>query len=167
MTIEEEYNCYRSLHHDFSVSYASLHKHMLDFYPLPKKFIEETGPRIENYVRNYSIKEVNAKKNLSVEMIFYFSGSFSQFAAETVKLFDDYRLLYDESGMYMKRLFKLKESNPGQNPAGSAEEYIEMIPGLNALVGGLKSVEEKVCETEKKLAQLEAEWQSIQQTISS
>ncbi len=47
---DERYDLYKHLHHDFSASYVTTGKHVMDFYPEWKNFVDSQGPEIGRLV---------------------------------------------------------------------------------------------------------------------
>ncbi len=164
MTPGEEYAQYESLHRDFSKTYMRVYKHVMDFYPLPQKFIQEATPEIDKYVEKLS-GAVGTTEGTSFQALFGFAKNFQAFAADANKVFEEYQGLQAESGRYIKNVFRLNERN--QNPADGAPEFAKLIPVLTRLVGGFKSIEQKTNEAARNLQQLQNEWRRLKANTSN
>ena len=164
MTSEEQYEQYMTLHRDFSQAYSKVYKHVMDFYPLPQKFIKDAAPEIDSYVEKFSAIEKAPDQRDSFEDFFYFAKNFKEFAANANGVFEEYKGLHGESGNYIKTIFKLKERHRSSHD--EPEEYVRLIPVLNKLIGGFKDVKQKTDEAAKNLQQLQSEWGSLKEKMN-
>lgn len=165
MTPEEQYHQYLELHRDFSETYSSLYRYILEFYPQPQKFIAEASPEIDHYVKNFSASEQDERVMNSFESLFYFAKHFREFTITANEVFDEYKLLHDASGAYIKRVFRLKEKDKIHNECDS--EYAQLIPTLTKLITGFKQVKYKTDAAAQNLQRLQSEWGVVKKKMSS
>ena len=140
MNPDEHYALYKNLHHDFSQSYVITGKHVMDFYPAWKNFIDAEGPEIGRLVNAFSAAETNEQINSGFEMLFYFLKDFKEDAFTAHSIMKDYNVLCGQSNAYMKKVFMLQEKNL-VDPSG--ELYRQLGPELNNLINGFKEIEGK------------------------
>ena len=159
MRPEEEYEQYEQLHRDFSKTYLKVYKHVMDFYPLPQKFIQEATPEIDSYVEKLSGRDNGPDGGRSFQALFCFAKNFQAFAADANHVFEEYQQLQSESGHYIKNVFRLKEKSTG--PDSGATEFARLIPVLTRLVGGFKRIEQKTEAADQNLQQLQNEWRRL------
>jgi len=162
MTAAEQYEQYMVLHRDFSDTYTKVYKHVMDFYPLPQKFIQVAAPEIDSYVEKFAVHQNEPDESDSFQHLFYFAKNFKDFAADANGVFEEYKGLHGESDNYIKAIFKLKEKN---HTGAEVVEYVQLIPVLNKLIDGFKVVKQKTDEAAKNLQLLQTEWGSIKQKI--
>jgi hypothetical protein len=163
MSPQEQYDQYLKLHRDFSQSYAVVYKQVMDFYPLPQKFIQEATPEIDLQIEKFWECRNNPTEEESFRSFVHFAQNFREFAGTANNIFEEYKGLRGESGDYIKTVFRLKQKNPTGN---CAEEYVELIPVLNRLMNGFKQVKQKTEEAAKNLYKLQNEWGSLRQKIN-
>jgi regulator of replication initiation timing len=162
MTPEEDYNQYMQLHRNFSETYTMVYRHVMDFYPLPQKFIQEAAPKVDSYVEDFWTHKNAPPENSSFRELVFFAQSFKQFATEANNVFEEYKGLHGQSNKYMKAIFSLK-----QNTNAGADEYAKLIPVLNKLITGFEDVKQKTEKAAKKLQKLQMEWTSLKEKMSS
>jgi len=155
----KDFEQYEQLHRDFSKTYMKVYKHVMDFYPLPQKFIREAAPEIDNYVEKLSAGDASPEGGRSFQALFSFAKDFQAFASDANKVFEEYQELQSESGRYIKTVFKLNERHQSRNEG--ATEFASLIPVLTRLVGGFQRIEKKTEEAAKNLRQLQNEWRRL------
>ena len=164
MANEEEYEQYIMLHRDFRRTYSQVYKHVMDFYPEPQKFIEEAAPEIDTYVKSISNNSPHPESQGSFQTLSSFSRSVKEFAADANEVFEEYKELHSQSGLYIKDVFRLKEK--GHDANANPDEFTKLIPLLSKLISGFKRVERKTDETAKTLQQLQSDWRKLKTNIS-
>lgn len=164
MTNEEEYEQYIMLHRDFSKTYSQVYKHVMDFYPEPQKFVQETVPEIDTYVKGIAGSAHHPESQGSFQALTYFARNVKELAANANEVFEEYKALHNESGHYIKDIFRLKEKVPDieTNP----NEFTKLIPVLKKLISGFKRIERRTDETAKTLQQLQRDWKKLKTNIS-
>jgi hypothetical protein len=163
MTPEEQYEQYMRMHRDFSQSYAMVYKQVMDFYPLPQKFISEATPEIDNQLEKLWTCRNNPTAEETFHDFIYFAKNFQEFAGTANSIFEEYTELRNKSGDYIKTVFRLKEKNLPDNIG--RDEYVELIPVLNKLIGGFNQVKQKTNEIAKNLLKLQSDWLSLKQKM--
>ncbi len=159
----DEYEQYIMLHRDFSKAYSQVYKHVMEFYPLPQKFIKEAKPEIDTYVEKFAVDPGDPEKHDTFDNLLYFARNFKDFAAHANEVYEEYKGLHGESGEYIKSVFRLKEKCNGPDHGDS--EFAKLIPALNKLIGGFKRVEQKTNEAARNLQQLQSDWRKLKENI--
>jgi hypothetical protein len=162
MTPEEEYEQYMRLHRNFSETYTTVYKHVMDFYPLPQKFIQEAAPKVESYVEDFWDHKNAPPENDSFREIVFFARNFKEFAANANNVFEEYKGLHGQSGNYIKAIFRLKEKS-----VAGGDDYAKLIPVLNKLIDGFEEVKQKTDKAAKDLQKLQMEWSSLSEKMKS
>jgi hypothetical protein len=163
MTPEEQYEQYMKMHRDFSQSYAVVYKQVMDFYPLPQKFIKEAEPEIDGQIEKLWTCRNNPTAEDTFHDFIYFAKNFKDFAGMANTIFEEYTELRNESGNYIKTVFRLKEKNYEDNCV--KDEYAELIPVLHKLIGGFNEVKQKTEEAARNLLKLQREWTSLKEKM--
>ena len=164
MTPEEQYEQYMKMHRNFSQSYAIVYKQVMDFYPLPQKFIQEAAPEIDGQIEKFWESRNNPTDEESFRHFFHFAKNFKEFAGIANSIFEDYKDLRNESGNYIKTVFRLKEKNPTDH--SGTDDYVELIPLLGKLMMRFQEVKQKTDEAAKRLSKLQCEWGSIKEKMN-
>lgn len=158
--LELQYREYKTLHHNFSVTFANLHKRVVEFWPVPQKLFDDTDQQLNNYLKKFSLRNTPPNEKGAATHVVFFSNSVKDFASSTAILFDEYNGVKAESEAYIKKIFKLKE-NILTNDETEKRECNELIPELTSLVDRLKKVEQGAEAAQKRMKKLQADWQSI------
>jgi len=164
MTTEEEYEQYLVLHRNFSDTYAQVYKHVMDFYPLPQKFIKEATPELDGYIEKFWAHENSPVEGESFRNLVFFAKNFREFANNANGIFEEYQGLHGESGKYIKTIFKLKEKIPAG--VNASNEYTRLVPVLKKLITGFEQIKQKTEKTAKNLQLLQAEWGSLKSKMN-
>lgn len=162
MAPDNEYEQYVMLHRDFSKTYSQVYKHIMDFYPLPEKFIHEAAPEIETYIEKLAAGATGPDGDSSFQQLTYFARNVKAFATTANEVFEEYKGLHGESGSYIKKVFRLKELCMDDD---AGDEFARLIPVLKKLIGGFKQIDEKTDQAAKNLQKLQSEWISLKANL--
>jgi len=163
MTLEGKYEYYRCVQHDFNEAYKIVNRCVSDLYMLPKKLVENTGPMLDQYVKEYSIKGSNADSSL--EVIIDFINQLDEFTQSTVELLNEHKQHAEKSKEYLKKVAELNEKCSGRMVSEYAVDYVELTPELTELNNGLKGIKSKADEMVNKLHSLEMKWEDIRMEV--
>jgi hypothetical protein len=161
--MDEHYDLYKHLHHDFSQNYVNTGKFVMDFYPAWKSFVDKEGPEIGKLVNAFTAGEGSAELHHGFEMLFYFLKDFKDDASIAQQIMSEYNALCGQSNTYMRKVFMLQERNEADK---EGKLYEHLIPELHHLIIGFRDVEEKTRQAMENLQQMQAEWSKIRERIS-
>lgn len=164
MTLEGQYEYYRCVQHDFNESYKIVNKYVADLYLLPKKFIDNTGPVLDRFIKNYSFGE-NGPGISSFESVVDFIDQLDEFTGKTMELFNEHKLHNDRSKQYLKKVSELNEKNSGRIISEYAVDFIELTPELVKLNNDLKKIKDHADRMVNKLSKLEMRWEDIRAEV--
>jgi hypothetical protein len=136
-------------------------RHFEEIYPLPKKFIEQTAPAVDKYLREFSNPSTHNGNYFVFQAIMGFMQQFDDFALMTNKLFTDYKTNLDEYKAYNLRLSGLNKKNEDAMSNESAQKFEELTPELMELSNRMKAVKERSEEMVKRLEKIETRWNKI------
>jgi phage gp36-like protein len=167
MTLEGQYEYYRCVQHDFNEAYRAINKYVTELYMLPKKFVDNTGPALDRYIKNYYFPEnsVSDNSNNSFSTVVDFINQLDDFTQGTIELFTEHKMHSDRSKAYMQRVSQLKEKNYGKIVSEYAVDYIELTPELTSLHKDLGKLKARADEMVNRLEKLELRWESIRVRI--
>jgi uncharacterized protein YlzI (FlbEa/FlbD family) len=167
MTLEGQYEYYRCMQHDFNEAYKLVNRYVADIYMLPKKFVEDTGPTLDNYIKGYSFPAEGDRGNSSFQNVVDFIEQLDEFSENTLKLYNEHKMHADRSKSYLRRIEELNQKNSGKIVSEFAIDYIELTPELTQLHKGLKQIKEKADEMVDKLERLELRWERLRVKVSA
>ncbi|HWB64187.1 MAG TPA: hypothetical protein VG603_11790 [Chitinophagales bacterium] len=161
MNLEGQYEYYRCVQRDFNEAYKMVNDYVTDLYLLPKKFIDNTGPALDIYIKNYSFASSESRDNNSYQSVIDFISQLDDFTAGTMELFSEHKTHCDRSKAYLRKVLELNERNAGKIVSEYAVDYIELTPELRQLHNELKKIKEKADDMVDKLDRLELRWENI------
>ena len=161
-----QYEYYTALHNDFSEAYKTVNQYVISLYSLPKKFIEETGPMLDRFVREYSVPGSPRNHDLSTRAILDFVGQVDAFTLNTVELFDLHKKHVDNCVSYMKQVHQLETLHHTSSLSECANDYIGLTPQLQVLQNGLTEIKLKADNMVRRLEKLEVRWEKIKPRVN-
>jgi hypothetical protein len=167
MTLEGQYEYYRCVQHDFNETYRSVNKYVTELYMLPKKFVDDTGPALDRFIKDYYFPEnsVSDNTNNSFTTVVDFINQLDEFTQGTIELFAAHKLHTDRSRAYMQRVSQLNEKNHGKIVSEYAVDYIELTPELTTLHNDLRKLKVTADDMVNRLEKLELRWENIRERI--
>ncbi|MDB5284473.1 MAG: hypothetical protein JWO06_3548 [Bacteroidota bacterium] len=160
------YEDYTALHNDFSEAYQVVNKYVLDLYIMPRKFIEETGPALDRFIREYSIPGTPRTHDLSTKSILEFISQVDAFTLDTVNLFNEHKGHVDGCALYMKKVKELERKHDAASMAECADEFLELAPDLLDLHSKLNRIKVQADVMVNRLAKLELRWVRIKTRVN-
>ena len=136
-------------------------RHFEQIYPLPTRFIEQTAPAVDKYLREFSNPGAHNGNYFVFQAIMGFMQPFDDFALMTNKLFSDYKNNLDEYKSYTQKLAGLPNVNHTAMTDESAQRYEALTPELLELSNRMKAVKERSDEMVKRLEKIETRWNKI------
>lgn len=161
-----QYEYYAALHNDFSEAYTTVNQYVISLYTLPKHFIDETGPLLDRFVREYSIPGSPRNHDLSTRAILDFVGQVDAFTLNTVELFDLHRTHVDNCSAYMKVVHELETKHTNSTLTECATDYVRLTPQLQVLQNGLTEIKLKADNMVRRLDTLEKRWEKIKPRVT-
>jgi hypothetical protein len=155
MGLETQYEYYRCAQHDFNEAYKLLNSYVSDLYMLPKKFIENTGPALDRYIKDYSFADEGKKNTTPFEAVIDFIDQLDDFTENTMKLFNEHKMHSNKSKVYLKKVEEMNEKTTGKIVSEYAVDFIELTPELIELQKGLKKIKVSADEMVDRLESLE------------
>jgi hypothetical protein len=165
MSQETQYEYYRCIQRDFNEAYKLLNSYVSDLYVLPKKFVENTGPALDRYIKDYSFDNDGKKNATSYDVVLDFIEQLDDFTENTMKLFNQHKLHNDRSKAYLRKVDELNQKAIGKIVSEYAVDFIELTPELTQLQNGLKQIKVQADEMVDKLERLELRWDSLKVNV--
>ena len=167
MTLEGQYEYYRCIQHDFNEAYKLVNRYVADLYVLPKKLVENTGPALDRYIRDYSFPEKEGKSTTPYVVVLDFIEQLDEFTEGTVGLFKEHKTHSDRSKDFLKKVEELNQKCMGRMVSEYAVDYIELTPELKELQSGLKKIKERADTLVERLENLELRWENVRLKVSA
>lgn len=155
----------KAVQHDLQEVYQDVTTRLEEIYPLPKKFIEQTAPAVDKYLKEFSKPSTGNDNYFVFQAIMGFMQQFDDFALMTNKIFTDYKVSADNYKEHEQRIIQLLQENTEDMVNESAKSYQELTPELIELSNRLKSVKERSEEMVKRLERIETRWNKIKSRI--
>jgi hypothetical protein len=156
---------FNQLHSYFSQAYPAVNHYIIDLYALPRNFIMETGPVLDNFIRDYSVPHTPGVGDLSGRAVLEFISEVDKFTRETMVLFEEHKTHVDQCDTYMKKVTQLEQRQQEVGVTKCMPEYIELTPDLIKLNNSLTEIKVKADEMMKRLAGLELRWTGLKPVI--
>ena len=157
---------YSALHTIFTVDYQEINQYVLDLYSRPKQFIDETGPSVERFLREYTLPGAPRSAELPTGVILDFIGQIDEFTSQTTVFFNEHKVHVDECDKYMQKVSAM-QSNTNDKASD------EIVPGLTDITSeliyvheGLKHIKEKADSMAERLEKLESRWATMKTAIN-
>ena len=156
---------YRSLHTEFSEMCPVVNQYVIKLYARPRKFILETGPMLDQFIREQSMPGTPGSRSFPADAMMEFIGFVDDFTIETIELFNEHKSHVNDCKNYMKKTSELQAGEDGKyaTMADYAQLTLEVI-GLNK---GLTRIKEKADKIIQRLDALETTWNIIKLKINS
>ena len=161
MGLETQYEYYRCVQHDFNEAYKLLNSYVSDLYILPKRLIEDTGPALDRYIKDYSFTNEGKKNTTPFEVVIDFIEQLDDFTENTQKLYNEHKMHSNKSKAYLKKVEALNEKAMGKIVSEYAIDFIELTPELTELQKGLKRIKLQADEIVDRLETLELRWEGL------
>ena len=156
---------YNALHDVFTVDYHEINQYILDLYNRPKLFIDETGPPLDRFLREYTLPGAPRPADMPTGVILYFIGQIDEFTAQTAGLFDEHKAHVDECAKYMQKVSRLKKTTKS-NFVDTQPELSGLTTELINVHEGLKRIKEKADQMAERLQKLEGRWADMKGAIN-
>ncbi len=161
MTLEGQYEYYRCVQHDFNEAYKMVDSYVRDLYVLPKKFVENTGPALDNYIKDYHSGSNKLKITTPYDAVLDFIDQLDEFTEDTLQLFEEHKVYSEKRKNYLNKVENLKARTSGKIVSEFAVDFIELTPEVSELQKGLKKIKLHADEMVDKLERLELRWESL------
>jgi hypothetical protein len=160
----EQYKQYTALYHDFTEAYTNVHSLSREFYPMAKRFVEDTEPELTGFVEKISRGQAAQSGSYSYQNLVNYMNHFDDFTLDANVLFTDLKLLLGKSDNFMTRVIDLKLSHKNDDD-NSLQYFMALMPELSDLITGLKQIPERANSLEEKMKRLENEWSKTKEKI--
>lgn len=157
----EQFDSLKAAKHNLDEVYQTVTRHMQEVYPLPKKFIEQTAPVVDKYLKDFSNPGAGNNNYFVFQAIMAFMQQFDDFALMTNQIFTDFRVNSDNYKNYLERLRQLTEQNVTDMSNEPANNLDQLAPELMELSNRLKEVKDRSDEMVRKLEKMEDRWNKI------
>lgn len=161
MTLEGQFEYYCCVQHDFSEACRMVDSYVRDLYVLPKKFVENTAPAINRYIKEYSFPEGEARNTTPFYAVLDFIEQLDDFTENTQNLYNEHKMHTERSKTYLRKVKRLSQKAAGKPVSTYAADFIELTPELSDLNKGLKRIKQQADEMVDMLEQLELRWDSL------
>lgn len=165
MTLEGQYEYYRCVQHDFTEASKMVNSYVRDLYVLPKKFVENTGPALDKYIKDYSFAEGSRKSTTSYDAVLDFIDQLDDFTENTQTLYNEHKIHAYKSKVYLQKVESINERTTGKIVSEYAIDFIELTPELKELHASLKKIKSQADQMVDKLEQLELRWDSLRAQV--
>ncbi len=156
---------FNALHDVFSVDYHEVNQYLLELYVRPKQFIDETGPPLDRFLREYTIPGLPRQNAVPTRAVLEFIGQIDEFSAQTSGLFDEHKAYVEECSKFMERASILKLPAEESNTE-IISDYTELTPELIRVHQGLIKIKEKADFMAERLQNLQNRWSGIKDAIN-
>lgn len=163
---KQSWHYYNALHDIFSVDYHEINQYILDLYNRPKQFIEETGPPLDRFLREYTLPGAPRSAGVSTGAILEFIGQIDEFSCQTAGLFNEHKAHVDQCTKYMQKASQLKTIEKHGPANRVVSELTDLTPELISVHEGLKQIKQKADSMAEKLEKLEARWGDVKNAIN-
>jgi hypothetical protein len=167
MTLERQFEHYRSAQRDFNEAYKLVDHYVKDLYLLPKRLVENTAPALDKYIKEYSFPDGRSKNTTSFEVVLDFIDQLDDFTENTFHLFEEHKQHARKSKIYLQKVEKLNRKSNGKVVTEFAPDFVELTPELTELHNGLKHIKVQADEMVDKLERLELRWNILRVNVSA
>ena len=162
---QHDYKYYSALHDVFSADYHVINQYVLDIYMRPKQFIDETGPSLDRFLREYTIPGAPRPAEVPTHTVLEFISQIDEFTAQTTGLFDEHKVHVDMCADYMKKVTLLRERSEVMEEE-VLPEFTDLTPELLKVHQGLKTIKDKADSMAERLEHLQQRWAGIKGAIN-
>ena len=152
---------FNALHGVFAVDYHDVNQYLLELYVRPKQFIDETGPVLDRFLREYTIPGLPRETAVPTRAVLEFIGQMDEFSSQTTGLFDEHKAYVEECSKYMEKAGSL-DSNKDE----VIIDYLSLTPELIKVHQGLIKIKEKADYMTERLEHLQNRWSGIKDAIA-
>jgi len=156
---------YNALHDVFTVDYHEINQYVLELYSRPKQFINETGPTLDRFLREYTLPGAPRPADLPTGVILDFIGQIDEFTTETTVLFEEHKTHVGQCARYMEKVTTMKNET-NYNMEKITPEMTDITSELVYVHEGLKRIKEKADCMAEKLEKLENRWATMKEVIN-
>jgi hypothetical protein len=164
-TAPGRFEYYSNLHNTFNETYASVNLYVMGLYALPRKFIMETGPVLDRFLKEYTVPGAPKNSELSKKAVLEFIGRVDVFTVETIQLFEEHKNHVHNCREYMHKVAQIQGGLAGTTIAERVISYVELTPELLKLHNGILSIQEKAKLMVIRLEKLELGWRRIRTAV--
>jgi hypothetical protein len=157
---------YNALHTIFTVDYQQINQYVLDLYSRPKQFIDETGPSVERFLREYTLPGAPRGPELPTGVILDFIGQIDEFTSETSVLFNEHKAHVDQCDKYMQKVSAMQNITNNNSTEEMVPELMDITSELIYVHEGLKRIKEKASSMAERLGKLENRWATMKTAIN-
>lgn len=161
------YQNYHLTHSNFVEAYKMVNEYVTELYKLPKQFLDETEGTINLLTQKHFTPKSPSANDKSLRIVLDFIDQLDAFTMHTIALFNEHSNHIDQAEVYMRKAVKVQAAVNHKNVGLLATEYNRLIPEVNQLLEGLKTIKIKADETLVWLEQLETEWEVLQQKVKN
>lgn len=158
---KDTYQNYLSLHRNFNEEHRSVSRQITDLYQLPKKFMEENEKAIQSCMSERTPNGVPHHAELSHNGIRDFLFIVEDFKLQTMELFFEHRVHIDKCTIYVVKVADLQKKSDSRTTSETEAEHVKLIPQLEELQLGLKTLLEKAEAMASRLEIIQARWDRI------
>ena len=157
----QQFDDYTTLHSNFAEYYVVINKYIMELYSMPRKFIVETGPVLDRFLREHTVPDVPKSSDNSSMSVLQFISHLDDFTIDTVKLFTEHKTHIAACAGYLKRVTELQTIYGDDETAQYIHESISLTPELVSLHNGLVAIKAKADAMIMRLKKLELKWDGI------
>jgi len=162
---QHDYEYYSALHDIFSADYHEINGYVLELYLRPKQFIEETGPPLDRFLREYTMPGVPRLTEVPTTAVLDFISQINEFTTQTTGLFDEHKAYVDMCDKYLQKVSGLREKSEVVAEYEVIPDYTELTPELIKVHEGLKKIKEKADSMAERLENLQARWAGMKGSL--
>lgn len=166
-TTASRYEYFTVLHNNFKNLYPTVNHRVLNLYNGPKKFILETSPAIDRFLKSYAIPGQPGSMDIQRREMLDFIRQVDQFTRLTVYLFNLHKVHVDRCRDYLEAVSELDALNKGRTGGGKFELYISLTPQLVELHSGLRELNARAEVMDQGLDELKKLWQSLEDKFNT
>lgn len=161
-----QFDHYSKLHNEFAEYYTVINKYIIELYALPRKFIVQTGPVLDRFLREHTVPGSPRDANNSSMSVLQFIGHLDDFTIDAIKLFTEHKAHVTACAEYLKKVTQLQQSYGEDETAQYMHESVGLTPELFNLHQGLIDIKAKADTMIMRLKKLEMKWDGIRITLS-
>ncbi len=156
---------YKALHAEFNEMCPVANQYVIELYARPRKFILETGPMLDRFIREQSMPGTPGSRGFPADHVMDFIGLVDDFTLETIALFNEHKSHVDDCKNYMEKTRKLDINFAHLDYAEN--DYRRLTLEVLELHNGLIKIKDRADEMIKRLNALEERWDNIKLKINN
>lgn len=156
----------RSSRQELEEVYRQVNSQYKELFPLPKQFIEQTAPVVDQYLQRFS--KPGASDDLFVfQALMGFLTQFDDFALMANQVFSE----YDENAKickeYLDKIAMLEQLPSETSLTESNKKLAELAPSVGDIRNRLSTLKNRSDEMVKNLERIETRWNKIKTRIKN